>query len=447
MTEYEGHPAGWKGYRALGLVSNPFRLSPKSLAGQPGVDMVTRAAGLRTLSAVEEALSGERPRPVRVLKPSDLPGYYPRSAMNTVLRELGIDSETNLLPVYVQLIMMRKGRIRGTLSALAELVVGRSIDVTIARYTSRCLAEPDTSLSEWSAVEALDVARLIAAFEDEPEATVERFFGAPVDVRLESGQDLSEIMRDTGIRQGQQPADPQEDSDSPEEDALDRLAAMVDEARTETEEPSEDAETPEEAAVREARAVVSYVIAHLRKHTSPVIARALKSYVNSGTAAMSQELKITKAPRKTIGALARFARLTFRSIVIIYDGFEVWDDVPDELRATIVSGLAEIRLALGANGVIVIAGPDKEAPEIDDQFATAIRVDWGMSELPRVEELGNHFDSGLLAGWLEAAALPGADTCGLLARVERACTQAQDMASGLTLAAEEVDKAAAEALG
>jgi hypothetical protein len=445
MTEIEGHIAGWQGYRALSLVDNPFRMPKKGLTGQPGVSMTTRAAGLRLISAIEEALASERPRPVRVLKSSKLPAYYPRSAMTTVLREFGTGSETELLPVYVQLILMRKGRIRGTLSALAELVVARSIDTTIARYARSCLEEADTSLPEWQEVEALDVADLIAAFEAEPEATVARIFGEPVEVREDSEQGLPEIMRDTGIRQVHQPVDPQEDDDTSEEDAADRLAAMASESEEGVVEPVE-VESPEEAASREALAVVKYVIAHVRKHTSPVLARGLKAYVNSGTAAMVQELKITRAPRKTLGVLARFAGLTFRSVVIVYDGFEAWDDIPDDLRATIVSGLSEIRLALGQNGVIVIAGSDAEAPEIDEQFATAIRVDWDMPELARVEELGTAYDADLLEGWLRSAALPGGDVSTLWERVERVCSGSDDLASGLALAAQEVDKAANEAL-
>ena len=446
MNEIEEHIAGWEGYRALGLVDNPFRLPKRGLAGQPGVSMTTRAAGLRLLSVIEEAIASERPRPIRVMKTSKLPAYYPRSAMTTALRELGVGSETNLLPVYVQLLMMRKGRIRGTLSALAELVVARSIDTTIARYTHRCLHEPDTSLAEWQDLEGLDLASLISDLEAEPEATVARIFGAPIDVREESEQGLPEIMRDTGIRQTHQQADPEENDDSSEEDAADKLAAMVSDEDELAAEPVEE-ESPDDAAAREALAVVKYVIAHVKKHTSPVLARGLKEYVNSGTAAMAQELKITRAPRKTLGALARFAGLTFRSVVIIYDGFEVWDDIPDDLKATIVSGIAEIRLALGKDGVIVIAGSDAEAPELDDQFANAIRVDWDMPELRQVEELGTAFEQDLLAEWLKAAALPGADVSSLWERVERACADSEDMATGVALAAQEVDKAAAETLG
>jgi hypothetical protein len=177
-----------------------------------------------------------------------------------------------------------------------------------------------------------------------------------------------------------------------------------------------------------------------------VLARGLRTYVKSGTAAMSQELKVTRAPRKTLGALARFARLTFRSIVIIYDGFEVWDEVPDDLRATILSGLSEVRLALGSNGVIAIVGSDAEAPEIDDQFATALRVDWAMPELEQVQKPDAAYDPDVLSGWMQSATLPGADTSELWERVERVCAGSKDLASGAALAYDEIEKAAAEAI-
>jgi hypothetical protein len=98
--------------------------------------------------------------------------------MTTVLRELGAESETELLPIYVQLIMMRKGRIRGTLSALAEVLVARSIDTTIARYAHRALSEPDTLLPEWEAMQEFDVGDMLRGFDEEPEATTAAVFGA-----------------------------------------------------------------------------------------------------------------------------------------------------------------------------------------------------------------------------------------------------------------------------
>lgn len=446
MTEHDGHSAGWEGYRALGLVDNPFHLPPKKHAEEPGLRLMTRARGLQLLAAVEDALSSERPRPVRVLKPSDLPSYYPRSAMTTALRQLGEGSETGLLPVYVQLIMMRKGRIRGTLSSLAEMVVARSVDLTIARYARRALSEPDRLLPEWAAVEALDVAGLLGRLESEPEAAVADIFGPPIDVRADVEGGLPEVMRQSGMRQQHQPADPPEDDDTSEDDAVDRLADMVGDGDEPEAQEEVEVETAEEAAAREAAEITKYVIAHAKKHVSPVLARGIRAYVKSGTAAMSQELKITRAPRKTLGALARFARLTFRSVVIIYDGFETWEEVPEDLRALVVSGLAEVRLALGKDGVIVIAASDKEAPELDDQFANAIRVDWAMPEIERVQEPELAYDAELLASWLRAATIPGADTSALWERVEAVCAGSESLAAGAALAADEVEKAAAEAV-
>jgi hypothetical protein len=399
---------------------------------------------MKLLAAIEESLSAQRLRAIRVFKPSELPAFYPRSAIAAVLYELGSESETGLLPVYVQLGMMRKGRIRGTLSSFAEMIVARSIDVTLARYTHACVAEPDESMPEWAAVAAQDVEALLGRVQDDPEGSAAEIFGPPVDVREDVEGGLVVIMRDSGLRQAHQPADPVEDDSSSEEDALDRLDAMV---STEDSEPEAAAESPEEAAARQAGEVAVYVIAHLKKHSSPVIARAVRAYVKSGTVAMAQELKITRAPRKTLGALARFARISFRASVILYDGFEIWDEVPDDLRSLIVSGLAEIRLTLGNDGIMIIAGSDVEAPEIDDQFASAIRVDWVMPELERMSEFEVAYEPALLKEWLGAATIVGSDTSALWQRVEAACAESKTMAAGAEIAAEVVDGAAAEALG
>ena len=432
---HDGPAADPRRYRELGLVGNPFRLPENTEAWEAGVKLTTRAAGLRMLSAIEEALAGERPRPVRVLKSSDLPTYYPRGAMTTVLRELGSESESGLLPVYVQLIMMRKGRVRGTLSALAEMVVARRIDTTIARYTRRALGEPDTALPEWTALSGLDVASLLERFESEPEATVADVFGAPVDLRVVVDGGLAEVMRESGIRQAGQPLDPAEDDDAAEDDAAERPAAMAGDDAL-----GDEVTAPQDPA--EWLAVVEYVIAHMRTHASPVLARALRTYVDSGTAAMAQELKITRAPRKTIGALVRFASLTFRSVVIIYDGLEAWGEMLVDLRAAVLSGLSEVRVALGGQGVMVIVGSDLDAPEIDDQFANAIRVNWDMPELERAQAPDAAADEELLALWLRAATVPGTDTSALLTRVVDACEGTGDLVTGAVRAADVIEHAA-----
>ena len=48
--------------------------------------------------------------------------------------------------------------------------------------------------------------------------------------------------------------------------------------------------------------VVDYLIEYTRAHLSPVIARALRMYKERGLSALAEEIKITKAPRKTLTA-------------------------------------------------------------------------------------------------------------------------------------------------
>ncbi len=64
--------------------------------------------------------------------------------------------------------------------------------------------------------------------------------------------------------------------------------------------------------------------------------------------ALTAELTITKAPRKTLTALVRFARLRFRKIVLIYDGFDNWSATPADIRSQITGTLSELRWMLEA---------------------------------------------------------------------------------------------------
>jgi hypothetical protein len=51
-----------------------------------------------------------------------------------------------------------------------------------------------------------------------------------------------------------------------------------------------------------------------------------------------------------------------------------------------------------------------------------------MPELEQVQEPDAAYDAGVLAGWLQAATLPGADTSALWERVERVCAGSKDLA-------------------
>ncbi len=49
-------------------------------------------------------------------------------------------------------------------------------------------------------------------------------------------------------------------------------------------------------------AIIDYLIEYTRAHLSPVFARALRMYKERGLSALAEEIKITKAPRKTLAA-------------------------------------------------------------------------------------------------------------------------------------------------
>ncbi len=71
--------------------------------------------------------------------------------------------------------------------------------------------------------------------------------------------------------------------------------------------------------------VLDYVIEYAQVHVSPVIARALRVYRERGQVAAAAEFKVTKAPRKTLGALVRSLAHSYDDVVVILGEFEYWN--------------------------------------------------------------------------------------------------------------------------
>lgn len=417
-------------YEEIGLVGNPYALPEDLGESSLGATLAVQAAAASMLSAVYGTAGQERSRPVHLIKSRDVPNSYHIRAMSRFIPQVGSVAGMHFLPVYVPLIMMRMGRIRGPLSMLAELLTARDVDLTIAAYAREAIASPDTDLPEWSGLTNEDVSDALARIDENPADWVAELFGSPEDVRVEERvPEIERIMKDASQREQLLEPDPTEEADSVE----------VEEGELEVSSEIIEHVNPLD------RPFVRYVLAHVKQHLSPVIARGLRSYVTSGTAAMTQELKITRAPRKTLAALGRFARYQFDKVVLIFDNFEGWDMVPDSLRAEILGGLTEIRYALGPNGILVIAGGDGDAPEVDEQFAGAHQVRWDMEELGRVFAADAPNDVAALHAWLDAAALPDADLSELHDRVEAVAASAEDLASAARAACgviEEIARAA-----
>jgi len=394
-------------YRNLGLVGNPFR--PRLERGDEHLEIETEALaeGHKLLSTIFEAAAAERKRTVWIEKSAKAANTYSVRAQSLAEQTLIRDDDLNILPCYLQLFMMHVGRIRATLGVVAERIATRSFDRTLAELVRTVTKEPDIGLAEWGALGPGEWDEFLAAFDSDALNAVAEHFGECVLERAiitRPGADVREVSLD---------AEPEEVADSEEED---EFTAKMPPANLDT--VTFDAcgnmvaAEPDTGEVPAAglSAVAEYVIAWAGTHLSPVVARGLRAYAARGFGQMSSELKITKAPRKTLAALIKLARMRFDSIVIMYDGFDNWPMVPTELKAQIVTALTEIRLMFGEDGVIVILSGTDQTPDLEEQFSgSARRVVWEFEGLRIYKSANNTVTPDLVQHWLDLAVLPGAE--------------------------------------
>ncbi|MBE0477194.1 MAG: hypothetical protein IBX62_08875 [Coriobacteriia bacterium] len=390
-------PETYPDHRPLGFVANPF-------AGQDEtedpywVQQLVHAEANRLLRVVDAAAGAPDARPVLLGFRDDIPDYYLRAALNEFLYATARDERLNVLAFNVGMDMMRLGRIRGTLTELAELLAAAGFDLTLAAYVSAALREPDGSLPEYAAVEELgSLEELAERFSSEPAEAVAEHFGGLEPVR-KPDEEANVVLYETYLRSVGLEADPEEAADTDEESAA-SAAGQRPERRAEGE--GEEGAGGEPAP----RPVAEYVIAHLKAHLSPVVARAVRAYVSDGFAAVAQELKVTKAPKKTLAAAARFATFRWRKLVVVYDRFDPWPTLDDETKALVVGSLSELRWVLGPHAVFAISLPHGLAPQIEEQFAGAERVEWDFAGIEEMLAAPTVLDPGLVRHWLEAAAL------------------------------------------
>ncbi len=388
-------------YRPLGLVANPFGPTLQSESDPYWMKLVVHAAANRLHVAMLRMSAQEQHKPIVLEAPAgDIPEYYALSAENAFLGRTGADPVMSTLAVNIGLDMMRLGRIRGSLAELAELTAAAEFDVTLGAYSAQVLRDPDTALPEYAAISDLDLPGLVREFEEDPAETADRVFGSQDYVRLEDRLESDMVLREAYDRYTQLEPEPEEAPEAPEDvagetDTPEGLPGM------EAEEPAEEGE--EERDVK--GQIAGYVIAHLRAHLSPVVARAVRAYVRNGFGAAAQELKVTKAPKKTLSAIIRFERFRFDQVVLIYDRFEPWDMLEDAARSSALGGLIELRWAIGNDGVMVILLPKDQYRELEEQFAGAVRVDWTMRKLVELQNGETGFDADLAQYWIDSASL------------------------------------------
>ncbi len=389
MSDRQDTAVGVEQYLTLGLVGNPF-VAPGEGRQAAGTAQAVAAAGNRLLARIVDAAYQDKPKPVRVDKTTNIPAQYPARAISNVEHVLIKDDTLAITHGYTQLYMMRRGRVRATLSAFGERIAFRSFDRTLAAYVAKVLETPDESLPSFSAAGEERLAEFAEKFAADPTAAVLEYFG---DLELERQPDLAVI---TDLRLTNLEPDVDEELDPAE---VDNNVGMALGTTPVFSEP-----TAAEGPDADKAAVVDYFIEYTSVHLSSVIARALRVYKERGLAAMSTEFRVTNAPRKTLLALVKFARSRFRKIVLIFDGFDGWSNVPPELRSSIVATFTEMRWQLAEDAVIVMMLDKGVAPELEEQFGAATAVEWEFEDLPAAQEAADNLDLGLVGGWIVAAA-------------------------------------------
>lgn len=378
-------------YRPLGLIANPFALAEGEDEMNPN-SLEIGAEGNELLGVVLDSSKQERAKPI-VVEKAEGPSYMAARAIARVQRSLATDDAVDGLYAYIQLYMMRLGRIRATLGTLGERLAFRDFAKTLETYLGTVLAEPDEALASYQVLGTETLEAFAARFAENPAEATEALFGP---FAIEKRPELAQVtdLRLTNL-----------EPDVDEDDAAPEIDAGVGDA------PGTDVVLAEEADAHESedsdQELVDYIVEYTQVHLSPVIARGFRVVKERGLAAMATEFKVTKAPRKTLKALVKLARLRFSKVIFIFDGFEGWGQAPDELRSQVAAALAEMRWMLETDGLFVLMLEEGLVPEIEEQYASARRVEWDFPGLEMVMQAPDSLIPELVNHWLAAATVIG----------------------------------------
>ncbi len=421
-------------YEPLGLVANPFIPHTDEDLGV-GTALEIAAASNSLFAQLVSRAASERPGVVIVDKSPDIPSYYPLRAIGNVESMLINDDALRVLHAYIPLFTLRRGRIRSTLAVVAERLAFRSFDQTLAVLLERVLARPDESIPSYAEAAGGPLDTLAERLSADPLAAVEEYFGA---AELERRPELAEVV---DIRLAGLDADVVED-----ENALEVDATVGDAPGTGIALPAPDEGDDAEARER----VVAYVLDYVATHLSPVIARGLRMYRERGLAALSAELKVTRAPRKTLRAVVELACASFKKVAIIYDGFENWNAIEPDTKTKILGAFTEMAGLLEDRAIFCFLLERGVADEIREAFPAAHRVRWDFGNLERLQTGRDPLDTAIAREWYDAATLPGHAVPGestdatLAALAERA---GGDLARFAEMAAAAIEDAASRRAG
>ena len=382
-------------YRPLGLVGNPFTIADRA-TGFSGIDLEVAAEANALLGAIINSANEAAPKPIAVLKGEGVMPTYALRAVGRTERSLAGDPGVNVLHAYVQLFMMRVGRVRAIIQILSERLAFTDFDRTLELYIAKVLAEPDSELIAFQVLAEEGLAAFTERFNNDPTTVTRELFGA---AEAERHPELAEMpdVRLSGLDDNVDESDASPELDSTVGDAPANAillgAAGEDDA---TQDANDDQE------------LVDYIIEYTKVHLSPVIARALRVYRERGQVALTSELQITKAPKKTLAAIVRFARVRFKKVALIFDGFDNWHTVPTELKVQIVSTLSDVRWLLDREAIMIPLLERDRVPELEEQFGGGTRVEWDFPFVSAYLKMSEPLDREVIDSWLRRAAAPGA---------------------------------------
>jgi len=424
----EGSQVGIAQYRSLGLIGNPFKRVRVREGEGIATSLEIQAGGNRLLAVLDVLADTQEPGLVWVEKSNQRPSFYHRAALIHAEKALINDDDLNILPAYVQLFVARMGRVRSAMNVVAERLSMRAFNQVLVAWVGRIVGEPDQALLEESGAAGEPWERFKEEYAKDPDAAVEDVFGQYHMARR------PDELPPIDPRAATQEAEPEETEESPEDDEFYGQIPP--------------APTAEEQADAEKAAVLEYIALYTREHLSRVVARGLRVYARDGASALAEELKITKAPRKTLRALADLAALRYRKVCLIYDDFDSWTLMDEDLRIKYMASLTEIRLRLGANGIMAFLIETDTAPDLESEFGRGERVMW---DFPGVDVFGNEgrvFTEEVLEDWIESATLPGREKISLAESGLKGLLDesGDDLTSFCTAAAAAIDDAAARGL-
>lgn len=381
-------------YESLGLLANPF--DGVSEPTESAVTCEILAAGNRLLGAIHAAASEDAPRPIRVLKDTDIPSSYTLAAGAHAEHSLAVDDSLNVLHAYVQMFMFKNGVMRGTLGVVAERLAFRDFMTTLAPFVRTAFTQPDETLPSWTALGPEQAASFVERFEADAAGALVAVLG---EEEVERHEELIEVL---DPRRG----DLEDDGD--EEDVTQEIDETVGDAPGTAVLLAASAQADDEN-----KAVLDYLVEYTQVHLSPVVARGLRMYRERGLSALSEELKITKAPRKTLGKLAELATLRFRKIAFLYDEFAYWPEIPADLRSQIVGSLTRLRWKLDGHAVMVLMLANGEAPELEEALSGPTVVDWTFKNLYALQDAPNVIAESVVNDWIASATVPGREPANL----------------------------------